>query len=456
MCVSRGIRLIVKSANWPKLLEDILPRLDHVECLPAFLPSCAKDQSKIVHNDFPIPKIPLPEPLPPTTLNTGSSNDNTTQSSNAIVSSQQTEKLPTQGSTPPALPVDGSTPEASTSVIPNSQTSALQLPEGTLPPPLLSFYTNLKTNLSTSFSDAPPYTIQRLAELVLYPTTHYRTLPAYLRALDRTISVSSNSDVFPLPSSGLDTINSASNGAFLASSTGPPHADDFNGAALTRIPWLRDTASMLDTSERSLGGMGIAPGPDLRTESTSVIDGPNGAGSIETVTVTVNGVPSSGAGTTTATHPCLSTVPTDGVTPSSVRPSAAVTSAVTEAPQPDGSSNSTLPRSPMNTEDEEEELPHARGPEEIGMEDMGPQSMSTMASGRGGSAGPAVSLTNVEKAMGRPGEGEVVGGTDENKVEEQLEDEEAKEEEVSSGVSAQADADAMSIDEVEKPVEDKE
>ena len=341
-------------------------------------------------------------------------------------------------------------------MIPNSQTSALPAPEGTLPPQLLSFYTNLKTNLTTSFSDAPPYTVQRLAELVLYPTTHYRTLPAYLRALDRTISVSSNSDVFPLPSSGLDTINSASNGAFLASTTSTPHADDFNGAALTRIPWLRDTASMLDTSERSLGGgIGIAPGTDLRTESTSVIDGPNGAGSIETVTVTVNGVPSTGPGTT-VTQPRLATVPTDGVTPTSLRPSAAATSAVTEAPQPEDSGSSTLPRSPRNTEDDEEERPHARGPEEIGMEDMGPQSLSTVASGRGGSAGPAANLMDAEKAMGRPGEGEVVGGADENKDEENLveEGEETKKEDEASSGDTAADPDAMSID--EKPAEDKE
>ena len=227
--------------------------------------------------------------------------------------------------------------------------------------------------------------------------------------------------------------------------------DDFNGAALTRIPWLRDSASMMDTSERTMGaGVGAAPATDLRTESTSVIDGPNGAGSIETVTVAVSAVPSTGAGAPTAqTH--LATVPTDGSSASGLSPSAATTSLVTEAPQPDDSGRAALPRSPRNNDEDEEERPHARGPEEIGMEDMGPQSFTTGTSAQG----PAVSLVDAEKAMGRPGEGEVVGGAGESADEEQKKEEEVKKEQEGGDADAEADTDPMAVDEDDKSREGK-
>ena len=343
-------------------------------------------------------------------------------------------------------------------MIPNSQTSVLPPPDGTLPPQLLSFYTTLKNNLTASFSEAPPYTIQRLAELILRPTAHYRTLPAYLRALDRTISVSSTSDVFPLPSSALDTVNATANGApvggsFLAATTdGPSYADDFNGAALTRIPWLRDTADMSDSPDRPLGagsGTASAPTTDLRTESTSVIDGPNGAGSVETVTVAVNGVPSASVGTQQRL-PGASAA--DGTSPS-LQLSAAAASSLTEAPQPQDTGSGTLPRSPQPTGEDEDERPHARGPEEIGMEDMGPQTYDPDAGARTGvGAGPAASLIDAEKAMGRPGEGEVVGGeakkADEEATMQSIEvDKDAGD---SADADAEPDADAMSLDEADK------
>ena len=383
---------------------------------------------------------------------TENSLDATSRSPNAIPSSQQTEKATPQGSSPPALPNDTSSPTPSAPVIPNSQTSALPPPDGTLPPQLLSFYTSLKSNLTNSFSDAPPYTVQRLAELILQPTTHYRTLPAYLRALDRTISVSSNSDVFPLPSSALDAVNASSNGTpvaggLLAPTTGPNHGDDFNGAALTRIPWLRDSASMLDTSERPPGGgTGVSPTTDLRTESTSMIDGPNGAGSIETVTVAVNGVPSAGL----SAQQRVPSASADSA-PAPLQPSGAATASVTDAPQPQESGGAALPRSPRAGDEEEEERPHARGPEEIGMEDMGPQAYSPDSDARSSTVGPAASLINAEKAMGRPGEGEIVGGEDDKSGEAtRASSETLKEGEDGVEADAEADADAMSLDELDK------
>lgn len=402
-----------------------------------------------MYNDFPIPTVVFPEPLPQRGLATENSTDAASRSPNAIISSQQTEKATIQGSSPPELPNNTSIP-----VIPDSQNSANAASEGTLPPQLLSFYTNLKSNLTNSFPEAPPYTVQRFAELVLHPTAHYRTLPTYLRALDRTISVSSPSNVFPIPSSGLNAVSASINGTpvgvnLLAATAGSGLADDFNGAALTPIPWLRDSADMLDSPERPLeprGGMGVGPIADLRTESTSVIDGPNGTGSIETVTVAVNGVPSVSAGVNTAQQH-LSAGLTGGVTGSSLRPSNAATSAVTEAPQPQESSSGALPRSPRSNDDDEDERPRARGPEEIGMEDMGPQGHFRDGGARGLAAGPAGSLIDAEKAMGRPGEGEVVGGHEEKAEATEGSAEEANQE-VNNNAEADAegDADAMSLD----------
>ena len=231
-------------------------------------------------------------------------------------------------------------------VIPDSQPSDLAPPQGSLPPQLLALYMNIKGSLRTSFADAPPFTVQRLAELALMPSAHYRTLPSYLRALDRVISVSSAADSFPLPSRSV--VEAEGNGnSVLSSSTARALADDFNGAVLTRIPWLRDPGTLMMSSERPLAS-------DLRTESTSLIDGPNGAGSIETVTVSVNGF--SGAGLGDANHRQEATAPLSSSLDQNV-----------------ADNQGDVALIPGSDEDYEEDRVHARGPEEIGMKDTGPQ-----------------------------------------------------------------------------------
>ena len=255
--------------------------------------------------------------------------------------------------------------------------------------------------------------MQRLAELVLHPTAHYRTLPAYLRALDRVVSVSSTADVFPLPMSALDS-NGINSSSVLGTVGVSNSAEEFNGAALTRIPWLRDTADLIGIDERATGTT-----TDLRTESTALIDGPNGAGSIETVTVAMNGIPSQGSGP----RGIGSAGPT-----SSIHPSPTAVHSVTNAPEPSASDQSSPAIMTPSEDDSSEEMPHARGPEEIGMEDMGPQGRSGME----GSVGPAASVIAAEKAMGRPGEGERVAISTEE------------------GDKSEDNADAMSIDEGDK------
>lgn len=101
------------------------------------------------------------------------------------------------------------------------------------------------------FTSKPPHTIQRLAELILRPTTHYRTLPAYLRAVDRVVTVTSSADNFPLQmQASANRPNGLVNGERSDHGVG---GDEFlGGALLTPIPWLSNTASLEDGAATSL------------------------------------------------------------------------------------------------------------------------------------------------------------------------------------------------------------
>jgi len=55
------------------------------------------------------------------------------------------------------------------------------------------------------FEDGPPFTIQRLCELCVSPRKHYRTVGKYLRALERTILVTSTKDMYPSEDPGRDS-----------------------------------------------------------------------------------------------------------------------------------------------------------------------------------------------------------------------------------------------------------
>lgn len=214
------------------------------------------------------------------------------------------------------------------------------------------------------------------------------------------MSVASPASVFPLLTL---TPAATTNGRLLngTSSPSPDPADkDFiGGAELTEIPWIaREIGSPTPTHN--------GPTSDLRTESTSVIDGPNGAGSVETVTVNVNGVHSAhprddgniGHGITQGEllrqEQEAGIVPVPAPTPNGrvTRSSAAASAAATRAVGGDAE----------NIMDAEEVEPvHARGPDVIGMEDMGPQ---TPGSGLAGGI-------DLEGALGRRGEGETMAAT---------------------------------------------
>ena len=300
----------------------------------------------------------------------------------------------------------------------------MEMETSALPPDLLSLYTSSTRLLEKDFGHSPPYTIQRLAELVLDPWKHYRFLPAYLRALDRIVSVSSPISDFPLP-----TLHNPNSTTFItngdAQTNGITERDglgsdeSLGGALLTPIPWLKNNtlASAAAASQPSEG--------ELHSESTDTIDGPNGAGSIETVTVTVNGVASATSVAHTSPAPAAPTSPTlsDQSDASSSSSSGGTAEAQNALLRDQGGITQgellrqeqeagVVPRTSPTARRSlvaggavavgregglgpDDEHPHARGPEEIGMQDMGPQHPSLTggldmeaAVGRGRSKSP--------------------------------------------------------------------
>jgi hypothetical protein len=131
---------------------------------------------------------------------------------------------------------------------------------------------------------------------------------------------------------------------------------------------------------------------ELQRESTEIVDGPNGAGRIETVSV-VNGV------MTTVYSPAP--VPSQSTTSNSAAQQSGSPALMEQTLRAEGAVTQgellrqeqeagVVPVSPRQLrmsaeemrimdadEQDEDEKPHARGPEEIGMEDLGPQEKHT-------------------------------------------------------------------------------
>lgn len=268
---------------------------------------------------------------------------------------------------------------------------------------MTNFYSSIRTTLSKNFAKHPPHTVQRLAELVLEPKRRYKYLPPYLRALDRVVSVSSPLSLFPLPLAVLPTSGGLLNGT-TSTTTAPTLGSDesLGGALLTPIPWLQNRGQN-----------------ELVSESTEMVDGPNGAGRIETVTVgmlTGRQRPDAAANTTASSnpvaqiassHPDGETLPSTGpVTQGELlrqeqeagivlnNPHSLTTSPTrTTYGESEGGGGTIL-----DTVEAEEEPPHARGPEEIGMEDTGPQKKAHALDIEG-----AVGRPSVDRASKSPG-----------------------------------------------------
>lgn len=270
--------------------------------------------------------------------------------------------------------------------------------ESQLPPETVTFYSSIRNALSTNFPKGAPHTIQRLAELVLEPKRRYKFLMPFLRALDRVVSVSSSNTIFPLPQAVLPTATGLLNGITATNATQASLGSDesLGGALLTPIPWLQNRGQN-----------------ELISESTEMVDGPNGTGRIETVTVGMlsgangsNGSPqapqatsptnSNGVSQIASSHPDGETLPSTGpVTQGEILRQEQEAGIVLNNPH---SLTTNLSRTTvgemesggtvMETVEGEEEQPHARGPELIGMEDTGPQTQ--------------FSHLDIEGAVGRP------------------------------------------------------
>ena len=182
--------------------------------------------------------------------------------------------------------------------------------------------------------------------------------------------MSSTADQFPLPFVAVE-----SNGIL---GSGLNHADDFNGAALTPIPWLsEDSMTEWPRSDSDIltveqGSAGLSTG--MRSDPTSSEDGHDEVECTQVPTAATNGPSRTQTSGESATNSVLS----EGS--ESVSDSSNISQADEEKP---------------------EERPHARGPDEIGMEDIGNQSNAVSTE-----PGPADSIEAAERAVGRPGEAE--------------------------------------------------
>merc|ERR1711939_1174458 len=239
--------------KWPSIIEPILQRLN-----------------RIVYTEFPMPR-----PYPNINRQTLPSSPSQAQATSTRDSNpaMQLPSTPVRN-LPPVPPFPNSSATSTSHVpdsIPPSQDPSSDL-INELPSLLLQTLNSVIHTLRTAFSEKPPHTIQRLAELVLYPTKHYKTLPAWLRALDRIVSVSSSADIFPLSDTPpiVNGVNGDGGGGILWSNSDNRNGYDsaslgsdesLGGALLTPIPWLRnglsgghDQAEHGGESEESSGG----------------------------------------------------------------------------------------------------------------------------------------------------------------------------------------------------------
>ncbi|KAI5296642.1 DNA repair protein rad50 [Ascosphaera acerosa] len=156
-----------------------------------------------------------------------------------------------------------------------------------LPRPLTDLLASIERTLTGSFPSTPPHTVQRLAELIRWPTRHYRTLPSYLRAVERAVSVSSGADAFPLPHSAvlLSGLHGTLNGTVSGVDGDPLSGDGLtsDGPSLSPIPWLAHTP-VLGAEIEKLSILGIRSFDNTRSETIrfqtplTLIVGENGSG----------------------------------------------------------------------------------------------------------------------------------------------------------------------------------
>ncbi|KAB5549876.1 hypothetical protein GE09DRAFT_187696 [Coniochaeta sp. 2T2.1] len=469
--------------SWPTLLPNVITRIE-----------------KIAHTEFPVPNLPDPQatrtPVPRFHMPIPSSDP--IAPNDESPSSQETDK---ENALPSSSVGITSAPSSSRPLPSLPQLLQPPIAAGNLPNPVARLLKEITSTLTDNFNRYPPHTIQRLAELVLEPKRHYKSLTAYLHALDRVVHVTSGNNIYPLPPAvpDMSQMSLLANGVGASGSVGLQintaaanslgSDESLGGALLTPIPWLarRANGGSEDGTGSSEEGSTDSPettysqpvlqqqtppqtppqqppaqepalapqpqpepepqlprpsaptpsdsptttspppsstfSPQVRTEHTETIEGPNGMGSIETVSVSVNGVPSTGAGGAAVglasrgvtQGELLRQEQRAGVVPLSqlVRQAqqqqqalvqsqnaseaeeervsngggAGADSAMAETDEGNGTGG------PQGEEGVDDDPPHARGPSEIDDVDTGPQA------GSGGATHAAVGSTS---ASGQP------------------------------------------------------
>ncbi|RFU74364.1 hypothetical protein TARUN_7887 [Trichoderma arundinaceum] len=399
---------LVASEAWPALRDDILVRLDKVRLVHDVMETHRKlsesnqlggitnDESRIhqiARNDFPIPKLPPPVPRP-RLLDTRLLSPAPSSPTEQLSADANKENAPLDE---PPKSIADSEPAAASQPPPSqpsSQTPAQTEEPGALPKQLADMVDEIKNHIG-SFKTYPPHTIQRIAELILYPRAHYKALSSYLHALDRVAAVTSGTDTYPLPPpipdmSSIQLNGDEPNDPAMAVSWSNPTAvavgsdEALGGALLTPIPWITRATPPESVSEAPAGAQ-------IHSESTETIEGPNGVGSIETVSVSINGVASIGHSRGVTQGELLRQEQKAGIVPVSQLTKSHDATA-------EGGRGGAAPSDDHPMGDEEEEAPHARGPDEIGVNDTGPQSETTSLVGEDGVEMQGIDL---EAAVGR-------------------------------------------------------
>jgi serine/threonine-protein phosphatase 4 regulatory subunit 2 len=105
----------------------------------------------------------------------------------------------------------------------------------------------------------PPFTIQRISQLCLYPDVYYKSVGKYLRAVERSLLVTSTWDAFPpLPASEEEyAVNPAS-----ASSRS---LRDSSSPLFSPIPFLHQDARSRSPSPLSMPSIQTAATPNLNS-----------------------------------------------------------------------------------------------------------------------------------------------------------------------------------------------
>ncbi|KAI0400172.1 hypothetical protein F4802DRAFT_610299 [Xylaria palmicola] len=476
-----------------------MPGIDDDETLRRLAAGCAMDYSawpdllprmiarieKIAHTEFPIPSLPPPPPPPQPSSPTAARPSSIPRAPDSDLPEHFLAPLPSSPTEPRLLSPSEDTNKEN---VPNgSQTVARAapappsepLPPGTLPPQLAAMLSDITSHLEQTFPKYPPHTIQRISELVINPKQHYRSLAPYLHALDRVVRVTSGLNIYPFPPIRAEIPGGQTNGVLeplarpLWASPGSDEA--LGGALLTPIPWLTHSqrpgtgslAQQVQVQAPQAQQVQLTASAqevpaefegEVRTESTERIDGPNGVGSVETVSVSVNGIPSMGARGVSVTQGELlrqeqeaGLVPISQLVPSHhnhPRSSASVAaqqlqiqahmhhqralaqsqnlaraSSLAHTPDPPSStfntvstpSSTTLERESVgaatnnvigaigsvHSNNAEDERPHACGPEEIGVDDLGPQTTTTSTLPASTMAGSMRQGIDIQAAVGR-------------------------------------------------------